>query len=222
MQNVLHLIFPPCRPWLIPGSVCNYPADCEVRRTFRRQPISLTPKRWAELEAVNRDVNRAIVPQENLGGVMTEEWLVSPKVGDCNDYAVTKRHQLLARGWSSGTVILSEVVTPQGKHHLVVVIRSREGDFVLDNLKQGILPVATTRYRWVRAQSPANPKFWSRVNISASPAMPVRSQVLVAASRNRAALALRKSETSDCCGTDTDGRAEHSIVTERQQQEEQE
>jgi predicted transglutaminase-like cysteine proteinase len=62
--------------------------------------------------------------------VMTEEWLVGPKLGDCNDYAVTRRPWLLARGWPSGAVLLSEVVNSQGKHHLVVVIRSREGDFV--------------------------------------------------------------------------------------------
>src|SRR5262245_42608388 len=79
----------------------QYPADCEIRRSFRYRTISITPERWTELVAINREVNRAITPQRNLGGVMTEEWIVSPRAGDCNDYAVTKRHRLLARGWPS-------------------------------------------------------------------------------------------------------------------------
>jgi hypothetical protein len=171
---------------------------------------------------VNREVNRAIVPQQNLGGVMTEEWLVSPRAGDCNDYAVTKRHELLARGWPSRALILSEVVMASGKHHLVLVVRAKEGDFVLDNLSQDVRRVAMTMYRWVRAQSPDNPKFWSSIRIAANvpaAAKPLRSPVQLALSRNRAALALRKGKTDDCCSADIDGRAEHAIVAEREQQE---
>jgi predicted transglutaminase-like cysteine proteinase len=145
----------------------QYPADCEIRGTFRQRGISLTQERWAELAAVNRAVNRAIAPQRNLGGVKTEQWLVSPKAGDCNDYAVTKRHELLAHGWPSRALILSEVATTSGEHHLVLVIRAQEGDFVLDNLNHEIQPMAATRYQWVRAQSPDNPKFWSTVHLAA-------------------------------------------------------
>jgi len=201
----------------------QYPADCEIRRTFRYPNISLTQARWNDLVEVNRDVNRSIVPQRNLGGVMTEEWLVSPRAGDCNDYAVTKRHQLLARGWPSRVLILSEVVTTWGEHHLVLVVRVTDGDLVLDSLAQDIRPVALARYRWVRAQSPENPKFWSTVSISASAAaaMPVRTESRIAQLqlRHRAALALRKSDARDCCGTDTDGHAEHTGVAEHEEQE---
>jgi predicted transglutaminase-like cysteine proteinase len=41
----------------------GYPTDCEVHRGFRQQSISLTPERWAELVAVNRQIDRAIMPQ---------------------------------------------------------------------------------------------------------------------------------------------------------------
>jgi Bacterial transglutaminase-like cysteine proteinase BTLCP len=64
---------------------------------FRRRNIILTEQRWTELTTVNREVNRDIIPQRNLGGILTEKWLVSPRSGDCHDYAVTKRHDLLAR-----------------------------------------------------------------------------------------------------------------------------
>jgi predicted transglutaminase-like cysteine proteinase len=145
----------------------QYPQDCEVRRMMAyRRGVVLIKERWAELAAINREVNRAIIPQRNDLGVAGEEWLVSPQAGDCNDYAVTKRHELLARGWPSRSLILAEVVIASGEHHLVLVVRTRDGDFVLDNLNAHIRTVAQTRYRWVRAQLPKNPNFWARVRVA--------------------------------------------------------
>ena len=136
------------------------------RMAFRPGRVALTEARKAELATVNRDVNRAIRPQANNNGVMAEEWLVSPREGDCNDYAVTKRHELLARGWSSRSLLLAEVVIASGEHHLVLVVRTREDDFVLDNLNQNVRPVSQVRYQWVRAQQEKNPKFWSTINVT--------------------------------------------------------
>ena len=119
--------------------------------------------RWAELTAVNTQVNRAIRPERNLLGVAGEEWLIAPKAGDCNDYAVTKRHELLARGWPSRALLLAEVVVPSGEHHLVVVVRVKDGDFVIDNLNANIRPWNKTQYRWVRIQTPSDPTVWATV-----------------------------------------------------------
>lgn len=144
----------------------KYPRDCEIRRmAFRRRPVALTAVRKAELVVVNRDVNRAIRPRANNDGVMQEEWLVSPREGDCNDYAVTKRHELLARGWPSRSLLLSEVAIPSGEHHLVLVVRTREGDFVLDNMNANVRPVSQVPYQWIRAQQQKNPRFWSAINV---------------------------------------------------------
>jgi predicted transglutaminase-like cysteine proteinase len=145
----------------------KYRDDCEVRRMLAfRRGMTLTAERWAELVAVNRAVNRAIVPQRNEDGLAGEAWLLSPAAGDCNDYAVTKRHELLARGWPSHALVLTEVVIPSGEHHLVLVVRTRDGDFVLDNLSPNVRSVSQPRYRWVRAQSPRHPNFWSTVTVA--------------------------------------------------------
>jgi predicted transglutaminase-like cysteine proteinase len=151
----------------------NYPADCEVRDVdFRKRNIAMTVQRLNELNRINRQVNRDIIPQENFGGLATEEWLVSPPAGDCNDYAVTKRHELLARGWPSRALLLSEVVVPSGEHHLVLVARmkdpdgGRDIDLVLDNLNANLRPVTLTPYRWLRVESPINPKYWSTVRVA--------------------------------------------------------
>jgi predicted transglutaminase-like cysteine proteinase len=142
----------------------QYPDQCRVPRLmFRGGRTTLTPERWAELVRINTEVNRAIRPEPNLRGVAHERWLIGPSTGDCNDYAVTKRAELIKRGWPARNLLLAEVVVPSGEHHLVLVLRTTEGDLVADNLAAGIRPLATPRYRWLRAQSPRNPLFWSSI-----------------------------------------------------------
>jgi predicted transglutaminase-like cysteine proteinase len=73
---------------------------------------------------------------------------------------------LLTHGWPTHSLLLAEVVISSGEHHLVLVVRTCENDFVLDNLNENILPVSQTPYRWVRAQEPINPRFWATINVA--------------------------------------------------------
>jgi predicted transglutaminase-like cysteine proteinase len=175
----------------------QYPDECRARLTFRPRKIALTPERWADLVSVTRDVNRAIVPQRNDGGILAEEWLLSPRAGDCNDYAVTKRHELLVRGWPSRSLVLTEVVVPSGEHHLVLVVRTGDGDFVLDNLTSAVRSVSKTPYRWVRAQSPRNPKFWSMIRVTTSPASLANDAARAGRPSNSSTLALSDGQSED-------------------------
>jgi predicted transglutaminase-like cysteine proteinase len=110
----------------------QYPSECKVRKiVFRGGAIKLTAERRAELERVNDEVNRAIIPERNVEGLTGEKWLISPKSGDCNDYAVTKRHKLLASGWSA-RARSSEVVTMRGDI-IWCWWCTHDGDFVADN-----------------------------------------------------------------------------------------
>jgi len=145
----------------------NYPGECAPRKiVFRGGGIKMTPERWQEVASINTDVNRAIRPQANLGGLATEKWVVAPSAGDCHDYAVTKRHELLAKGWPAHALLLAEVVTSWGEHHLVLVVRTQQGDFVADNLAADVRPLSHTSYAWVRVQTPSNPMLWAAVERS--------------------------------------------------------
>jgi predicted transglutaminase-like cysteine proteinase len=142
----------------------KYPNDCKLHKiVFRGGALRLTADRWAELVHVNAAVNRAIAPQPNTQGLAAEKWLISPRSGECHDYAVTKRHQLLALGWPERDLLLAEVATSWGEHHLVLVIRTSDGDFVADSLSPNIRSWSKAPYQWVRVQSPGNPTFWSKV-----------------------------------------------------------
>jgi predicted transglutaminase-like cysteine proteinase len=163
----LQLQEPALAPMAHTNFCLQYPDECRPRRmAFRGGPVKLTEERWAELRSVNAMVNRAIRPEANTRGVAQERWVISPVAGDCNDYAVTKRHELIKRGWAPRALLLAEVAIASGEHHLVLVVRTSAGDIVLDNLNANLRPVSATRYRWVRMQSPKNPLFWSAVGRS--------------------------------------------------------
>lgn len=154
----------------------RYPSDCRATNLdFRRRHIELSARRWEELNRVNREVNQDIIPDPTLGPA-TEQWKILPQSGNCHDYAVSKRHELLARGWPSQALLLAEVIVPSGEHHLILVVRTSDADLVLDNLDANIRTVAMTRYQyqWVRIESPYNPKFWLNVSVPS----PVRTSMI--------------------------------------------
>lgn len=141
----------------------RYQDECRTRPLFRGGPVPLIEARWTDLKEVNQTVNLAIVPEPNEPGPGPEAWLIDPERGNCHDYAVSKRHKLLNDGWPARTLLLAEVVTVWGKHHLVLVVRTRAGDLVLDNLTPQIRPWSRAPYRWVRIQSPGNARYWNSV-----------------------------------------------------------
>ncbi len=143
----------------------HYAKDCKARRNAFRYPrgIDLSTKRWHSLVDVNKKVNHTIIGQQKNGSILDENWSISPVRGDCTDFAVTKRHALLAEGWPPRVLLLAEVVTLWGEHHLVLVVRLHNVDLVLDNLTDAIRPWSDTRFHWVRVQSPINPIFWSTI-----------------------------------------------------------
>ena len=89
----------------------RYPSDCKSDAT-EIERIELSPETSALLERVNRGVNAEIAPvmksqaPEHRGG-----WTIAPSLGDCNDYAVTKRHELLLGGLPAKALRLSVVKT---------------------------------------------------------------------------------------------------------------
>jgi predicted transglutaminase-like cysteine proteinase len=84
-------------------------------------------------------------------------------MGDCNDYAVTKRHALLRSGLPAKTLRLSTVRTSSGTGHLVLVVVTTMGDLVLDNLTDAIRPWRSTDYHWLKIQSANDAKVWFTV-----------------------------------------------------------
>jgi predicted transglutaminase-like cysteine proteinase len=141
----------------------RYPSDCESNSTADQQ-VELTTETSDLLKRINHSVNKSIGPTvKGYGQNLDDGWTISPATGDCNDYAVTKRHELLANGFSPNVLRLAVVTTTSGVGHLVLVVATTKGDVVLDNLTQAIRPWQTTDYRWLKIQSATNAKYWYEV-----------------------------------------------------------
>ena len=115
----------------------------------------------AELAVVNENVNAMISPERTPLPPVGNGWRVWPVAGWCGDYAVTKRHDLMVRGWPSAALLLAEVITADGQHHAVLVVHAPTvGWLVLDNLTWDILPTSLVHYPVVRIQSEFDPQVW--------------------------------------------------------------
>jgi predicted transglutaminase-like cysteine proteinase len=134
----------------------DYPGDCPKSAGPGR--IRLTSARMAELASVNRAVNNAIRPTPDTS--VFRYWKLNVDAGDCNSFAVQKRHELIRRGWPAAALALTVAKTPWGEGHLVVTVRTDQGDLVLDNLRSNIVSWQRTGYDWIMRQSERNPQYW--------------------------------------------------------------
>ena len=145
----------------------RYPSDCKTTPT-ESERIDLDAETSELLMRVNQSVNKSIIPTpKSYGPNLGDGWTIAPDMGDCNDYAVTKRHQLLESGLPSKALRLSVVKTASGIGHLVLVVVTTKGDFVMDNLTEVIRPWQSTDYHWLKIQSAADSKFWYEVKAPA-------------------------------------------------------
>ncbi len=144
----------------------RYPADCKAD-TDQSKRVHLDAKTTELLKHVNRSVNLSISPRsKGYGSNLGDSWTISPDSGDCNDYAVTKRHELLDSGLPSSALRLSVVRTASGVGHLLLIVTTTKGDIVMDNLTDAIRPWQTTDYQWLKIQSDSNPRFWNEIRPS--------------------------------------------------------
>lgn len=157
---------------LAPLAFLRFCKDYESQCNFDRSGaiVSLDADTWKLLEDVNRSVNRKIQPVNEVH----DSWNIGVTNGDCDDYAVEKRLQLIARGLPVSALSLTEVVA-RGEGHLVLAVRTDRGVFILDNLRQNIMGWTQTGYQFVKMQSLDRPSFWVAIGGVEAPAVRVAS-----------------------------------------------
>ncbi|WP_421854398.1 transglutaminase-like cysteine peptidase [Oricola sp.] len=134
-------------------------SDCRAHGGSGR----LAPNRMSVLQAVNSSVNRSIKPVSDLQlHGKREVWSFPASAGDCEEYALSKRAALLRRGYRPGDLLIA-VGNKRGERHAVLVVRTSEGDFVLDNMEDSVLPVRKAGMRFSKIQSPVDAGNWVRV-----------------------------------------------------------
>jgi len=147
----------------------RYPSDCQPT-SVKDEPITLNAQSLALLRRVNDRINSSIISkQRSFGSNLEDAWTIALDMGDCNDYAVTKRHELLKSGFPSNALRLSADETAAGIGHLLLVVVTTKGNLVMDNLIKTIRPWRLTDYQWLRIQSAHDPHYWSEVRSDPPP-----------------------------------------------------
>lgn len=137
------------------------PVECKERAPARAL-FHLTPERWVELIAVNDSVNTSITPETDLANYGQEEYWAYPDdgKGDCEDFVLLKRRELMAMGWPAGSLPITVVRQTNGDGHAVLTVRTDRGDLVLDNLESKIKLWSDTDYQFVKRQSDRDSGQW--------------------------------------------------------------
>jgi predicted transglutaminase-like cysteine proteinase len=121
------------------------------------QKITYDDESRRKIDSVNRGVNRSIAPFAHAPDV---PWQDDATIGDCNEFALAKRSQLLDLKFPASALLLAVAVVPSGEAHLVLVVVTDQGDFVLDSLRRDVVRWDKLPYRWIRRSSAKDPRLW--------------------------------------------------------------
>lgn len=181
-SNMMRVYGPTDPPYAFWRFCDEFPADCARQRKIEAR-FDVTPERMAQLDATNRRVNREIEPVTDLELYGVSDYWTLPRSGkgDCEDYALLKRHELIDAGWPASALLMTVVRDEKRDGHAVLTARTTHGDFILDNKTDDIKLWNRTPYRYVMRQSYLDPKAW----VALDPAQSVPPAAIVAAMRTQ-------------------------------------
>nr|WP_246180149.1 transglutaminase-like cysteine peptidase [Microvirga thermotolerans] len=132
----------------------KYPSECAVN-TAEPETIELTPQTWKLITSVNQRVNstvKAVTDQDHWGVV--DVWgFPDDGKGDCEDFQLLKRRILAENGLPRRAMRMTVVIDELGEGHAVLLIRTKQGDYVLDNKTSAVLPWDRTGYVYIKRES---------------------------------------------------------------------
>lgn len=124
--------------------------------------VAMSERLKRDMEEVQEFVNAAIQPRSDIENIGIEDsWgYPSNQYGDCEDYSILKKRLLVARGWSKNALLLTTAITEKGEAHVVLIVATSEGDYVLDNRMEAVKARESMPYRWLARQNQVNPLTW--------------------------------------------------------------
>lgn len=132
--------------------------------------VPMTSANWKLVTSVNSRVNKKIIYREDKEAFGQADYWTMPledgqRYGDCEDFALEKRRELVAAGIPASALTIALVVTPTGQNHAVLVVATDKGDYVLDNLTPWVDAWSATSYHWVARQLPGGGELdWTAID----------------------------------------------------------
>lgn len=139
------------------------PDECSIR-SRNVAPAKMTRDFWELIVNVNSHVNQTVKPLTDMEIYGVEEYWGYPdkvgNVGDCEDYVLEKRRELMQAGISPADLLITVVRKPDGEGHAVLTVRTDTGDFILDNLADSVKNWSETEYTYLKRQATNNTGRW--------------------------------------------------------------
>jgi predicted transglutaminase-like cysteine proteinase len=138
------------------ASLCNTRSGARI--------VQLTADKRRQLQLVNSTVNASIKQQSDMQTNGVEDlWTIPTKAGDCEDFAILKKRELLKRGWPAAALLLTVARLPfSNEGHVVLTVRTSSGDLILDNRTNSVRDWSSTSYRYYARQSQKSAG-WDRI-----------------------------------------------------------
>ena len=149
---------------------CNrYAGECDGP-ALEPQNIVLNAKSFKDIDRVNRSVNKSVQPETDMDhwGVIDRWDYPLDGKGDCEDYALLKRKMLMQAGYPRQALLITVVKDGSGEGHAILTVKTTKGDYVLDNMVDGILAWDQSGYRFVKRQSQEDPNIWRSIGPAVS------------------------------------------------------
>jgi predicted transglutaminase-like cysteine proteinase len=126
---------------------CSANPDACLRAEARM--IALDAATAALLERVFAAVHTRITAREEPPGQDVWRVVEGEGYGDCEDYALTWREELVAAGLPRGALDIAVAETEQGEIHAVLAVHTDLGTLVFDNRQKAPMPWASLPYAWL-------------------------------------------------------------------------
>ncbi len=138
----------------------QHPAECSINPD-EPEVITLMPGDLALITAINKRVNDAISPvtDQEHWGVMDRWDYPDDGKGDCEDIQLLKRKLLVEQGLPRRAMRMTVVIDRKGEGHAVLMVRTSQGDLILDNARDAVLPWRRTDYEFVKREG-SNGRVW--------------------------------------------------------------
>lgn len=139
----------------------NNPSEC-VNDVGGANIIHLDQRIFGLITAVNLHVNHTIIEMSDMDHYHVADFWTLPidGKGDCEDYQLQKRHDLIDLGFPRQALMMSVVRDENGEGHAVLIVRTDRGDLVLDNRTDMIRDWTATPYDFVKRQSQDDTMVW--------------------------------------------------------------
>jgi predicted transglutaminase-like cysteine proteinase len=144
----------------------RHPDECSVK-SINTGAARLTDYGWNVIREINVRVNHEIMPMTDMEVYGRDEvWAYPTDAGDCEDFALLKRRDLIQHGFAPTDLLITVVRKPDGEGHAVLTLRASDGDYILDNLEDTVKLWSDTPYRFLKRQAAFNTGRWVTIENS--------------------------------------------------------